>query len=229
MPISKPHRPTDCPHRWPRASRRAALVLAMAIAGAPALSAQSDGAAPPVPCTGGAWWAESNATYTDFDFWVGEWQVYDRATQELMGYDRIEKDFGGCSLRQVWRQLNDRPPGAPRRAHGGSHSTLGPDGRWHQIWLDDLGSFIHTKGRLDADGAMVLESDWVEVTNRQGQPVKLKYRFHWQPKPDGTIHNWGVLATEGGDAPLWQRFFDVDYRRNVAGGPRAKAIVGSEP
>ena len=78
------------------------------------------------PCEGKVWWADSTAGREDFDFWVGEWQVFDRESGLLVGFDDVEKVFGGCAVRQHWRHMNDAYtlPGAPWRMQGGSHTTL---------------------------------------------------------------------------------------------------------
>ncbi len=193
-------------------------------------TADQPAAPPDPPCQGGVWWADSDADYADFDFWVGEWQVFDRESGLLMGLDVIEKLFGGCALHQQWRQLNDRyaVPGMPRRLRGTSHTSLGADGRWHQVWVDNNGSWLPTSGGLDASGTMVLETEWQEFRNRQGQLVRLRHRWQWRPQPDGTIHNWGDIGTPDGDGVKWQRYFDIVYRRNERGGPQAHLDPGDE-
>lgn len=179
---------------------------------------------PPPPCQGKVWWAESDAAYSDFDFWVGEWQVYERATDVLMGFDQITKAFNGCALSQHWRQMHDRyaAPGSTLRLQGGSHTALGADGRWHQTWIGNDGSNIPLSGGLNKDGVMVLESDWIEFTNRQGQAVKYRNRWHWAPQEDGSIHNWGQAQSGNPDKPEWVTVYDIVYRRNSTGGPTAQ-------
>lgn len=176
------------------------------------------------PCEGKVWWSESKASFEDFDFWLGEWQVYDRESGQLMGIDRIEKIHRGCALQQHWSQMNDRflTPGAPRRYSGGSFSALGADGKWHQTWLDASGGFLPVEGSLNDEGVMVLESaDWIEFTTRDGRHLKLKYRWHWAPQEDGSIHNWGYQLRDGAESAEWQKYFDIVYRANKPGGPTA--------
>lgn len=175
------------------------------------------------PCEGGVWWTESDATRADFDFWVGEWMVIDKDSGLLMGLDMIEKIRGGCALRQNWRHMNDAYsiPGASWRMKGGGDSALGPDGKWHQTWIDNNGSHIKLKGGLDEDGVMVLQSGWIEFTDRAGNKRKNRHRWHWDPQEDGTIHNWGFMQTELPEASDWTKIYDVIYRRNEVGGASA--------
>ncbi len=174
------------------------------------------------PCQGKVWWTESEATFEDFDFWIGEWQIYDRASGVLLGFDQIEKDFEGCVIRQHWRQMNDRfaLPGAPWRYAGGGVTALASDGRWQQNWLDNGGLNLLLKGGLDEDGVMVLKSSWIEFTV-QGQVVRQRYRWHWAPQEDGTILNWGFIKQTVDGVPEqapWQQYFDIVYARNAPGG-----------
>lgn len=182
------------------------------------------------PCSGEVRWADSGATYSDFDFWVGEWQVYDLESGILMGFDEVDKAFGGCALRQHWRQMNDRYSiaGAARRLDGGSVTALGPGGKWHQTWVDNSGSNISLSGGLDASGVIVLESEWLEFKSRQGQEVRVKYKWHWDPQGDGSIHNWGLRASGAGDPIEWQKTFDIVYRRNAPKGPTARLYTNAE-
>lgn len=214
----------------PLAGIRTALLLA-SLLGTPALAQSTPPAPPPSatpPCQGAVWWADTGATYADFDFWVGEWQAFDRKSGRLLGLDVIEKDLGGCLLTQRWRQFDDRYklPGVSHRLRGAAYTSLGVDGRWHQIWVDNSGSWIPVRGGLDTEGTMVLESDWQQFTNRQGQTVRLRYRWQWHPRADGTIHSWGEIGTPDDDAIAWTPSFDILYRRNEYGGPQTQLDQG---
>lgn len=190
-----------------------------------AVHAQDDSQTPPFspPCEGAVWWAESDASREDFDFWVGEWQVFDRESGLMVGFDDVEKVFGGCALRQRWRHMNDvyTIAGASWRMQGGSHTALGADGLWHQTWIDNNGSRIPMAGQLDDNGVMVLQSDWIEYADRSGNAIRVRHRWHWDPQDDGTIHNWGFQQTESPRKTDWVKYYDIVYRRNAPGGPSA--------
>lgn len=188
------------------------------------------------PCVSQPWWVETATRFDDFDFWVGSWQVYDTESDELVGLDRVEKVFEGCSLRQHWQQLDDRfaLPDSPWRLEGGSFTAIGADGRWYQTWLDNSGSFLPLAGGLDAEGVMVLESEWLSYRSRAGEAVQMRFRLHWAPREDGTIHNWGLVAqstpSEGEPQEIpWKKYFDIVYRRNVPHGPAARLEETAEP
>src|SRR5688572_16441717 len=58
--------------------------------------AQAPGGAVPLPCNA--------AEYHQFDFWLGDWQVFDHSTGKLIGFDRVERQLMGCAVVQnlVW-------------------------------------------------------------------------------------------------------------------------------
>lgn len=205
--------------------RRRLLMTVLTLLTVPLTTPAEEGPEPEFqhPCEGEVWWADTGANRSDFDFWVGEWQVFDRESGTLVGFDDIRKVYGGCALRQHWRHMNDRftLPGASWRMQGGSETALAADGRWHQVWIDNNGGYIHVAGGLDGEGVMVLQSDWIEYTDRAGNSQKLRYRWHWAPKDDGTIHNWGLRQRATSELSEWTTVFDIVYRPNAPGGPTA--------
>jgi hypothetical protein len=43
-----------------------------------------------------------------FDFWVGDWQVFDATTRRLVGFDRVEKHSHGCIVKENLNFIRDR-------------------------------------------------------------------------------------------------------------------------
>lgn len=154
---------------------------------------------------------------TAFDFWVGDWVVFDTNTGVVQGIDRIEKINEGCALFQEWRQMTDRfrAPGAPDRYAGISLSSVITGGGWQQVWVGVGGGTITVSGGLDEEGTMVLES--APATAQNGQVFKRKW--HWDPKPDGTVHSWGEIRTQNEDGSWSDPTvpWDIQYvRRSVS-------------
>ncbi|MBI1391806.1 MAG: hypothetical protein GC152_03590 [Alphaproteobacteria bacterium] len=86
------------------------------------------------PCEGTPSWVDTDAKFSDWDFWIGEWQVFAADSGELRGFDDIKKDFGGCVIRQHWRQMDDlfSLPGSPWRLQGSSVTGITAEGVWRQ-------------------------------------------------------------------------------------------------
>ncbi|HEY8050228.1 MAG TPA: hypothetical protein VIE63_13715 [Ramlibacter sp.] len=134
-----------------------------------------------------------------FDFWVGEWQVFDFASGKPAGMSRIEKLYGGCVLRENWTSDGFQ---------GGSLNTWwNGDKQWHQVWMDQAGALRHFVGGL-ADGRMVLVA-------RQPDPKDatrtLLVRLSFTPIADGTVRQYSDTSSDGGTS--WRARYDFLYRR----------------
>ncbi|MCH2578907.1 MAG: hypothetical protein MK003_11205, partial [Pseudomonadales bacterium] len=47
--------------------------------------------------------------FSDFDFWVGEWEVFDSSTGAKVGEETIQKIESGGMLLEHWRGVSGRP------------------------------------------------------------------------------------------------------------------------
>lgn len=171
-------------------------------------------------CTGPFTFVESEATYEDFDFWPGEWQVIATESGELRGYDKIRVIHDGCVLKQEWHQMDDlfSLNGSPNRLRGTSLTGIDAKGRWRQLWTDNSGTNMVLTGGLDENGVMILRSEWIEVPTQNGGKVKVRNLWYWDPQDDGSIHNWGEQQRDSETGPR-TKYFDITYRRAVKGGP----------
>lgn len=174
------------------------FLAALAQTGTPAVSAP----APPPP-------ACAAPIYNQFDFWVGDWDVYpnikDPAKAPLIARSRIEKLYGGCAIRENWM---------PLKGTGGG-SLNGPDpatGRWHQIWFDSSGGRVEFAGGR-VDDAMVLTGFWRGV-NGPGKDGLI--RMTYTPLDANTVRQQGELSVDHG--LTWQPNFDFIYRRTKPAG-----------
>jgi hypothetical protein len=163
-----------------------ALLFAQAGAGqAPATPA-------PQPCAA--------ALYQQFDFWVGQWDVYPNGKDQLVAHSRIEKLYGGCAIRENWMPV--------KGTGGGSLSAPDPlTGRWHQYWLDSSGSQVEFDGGLVKD-KMVLVGYWKGI-NGPGQDGLV--RMSYTRLDADTVRQFGELSTDQG--LTWSTNFDFIYRR----------------
>jgi hypothetical protein len=145
-------------------------------------------AATPAPC--------SSPEHRQFDFWIGDWQVF-TPDGKLAGRNQITREYGGCVIHE--RYSTD---------HGYSGESLNAfdstRGIWHQTWVDDAGLLLLLEGRWDGK-SMILEGqgpDAKGVTRRQ--------RITWTPATDGTLRQLWESADDGGG---WTVVFDGLYKR----------------
>src|SRR3954462_11725153 len=91
---------------------------------------QTPPAAPPAPpppaCTA--------PEHSQFDFWVGRWDVYPTGTQRLVAHSLIGRLYAGCVIRERWMPI--------RGGGGSSLNTWRPaERRWRQLWADSANSW----------------------------------------------------------------------------------------
>ena len=192
----------------------------MAFVAALALTGTAEAAEEPFDaCTGAFTFVESDATFEDFDFWLGEWQVVATETGELRGYDKIRMIHDGCVMKQEWHQMDDlfSLNASPNRLRGTSLTGIDAKGRWRQLWTDNTGTNMILTGGIE-DGVMVLRSEWITVPRPNGSTVDVRNLWYWHPQPDGMIHNWGEQQRDSETGPK-QKYFDITYRRAIKGGP----------
>jgi hypothetical protein len=135
-----------------------------------------------------------------FDFWVGDWDVYKRGGDKLVAHSRIEKLYDGCAIRENWMPL--------KNSGGGSLSTYDSGARkWRQTWIDNGGARVDFEGGMQGM-TMVLEGHWPGLV----QPGKdALIRMSYAVEPDGSVRQWGVASEDGGKS--WSPSFDFIYRR----------------
>jgi len=131
-----------------------------------------------------------------FDFWVGEWNVYDPSGR-LVGENVITLEMNDCVVHESYTAGS---------YHGESFSLYDRSRDvWHQTWVDQAGALLLLEGRLSGT-AMVLEGTTVQPDGG----VALN-RVTWTPREDGSVHQRWQTTTDGG--ATWTTAFDGVYRR----------------
>ena len=172
--------PTLPPHAKPSAV--ATLVVLLAVAGA----ARAQTPPPPSPP------ACQSAEHRQFDFWLGEWEVFLPGGKKA-GDSRIESIAAGCALLENWS-------GNGGFSGKSLNSYDSEDKRWHQSWVDSSGSRLELVGSY-ADKRMVLSS----------APGSTVQRIAWSVNDDGSVRQlWESSADEG---KTWTVEFDGRYVR----------------
>ena len=176
-----------------RTAAFASLMLGSAASGQ---ATQAPPAPPPPACTA--------AEHRQFDFWVGNWDVYRTGTETLAGRNHIEKIYDGCTLRENWTPVRGGP--------GGSLNMYDPaDKRWHQTWQDSSNSRVEFDGGLVGE-KMILTGHWRGI----GGPGKdALVRMTYTPNRDGTVRHVGDQSLDHG--LTWTTAWDLTYRPAAAG------------
>lgn len=158
-------------------------VVTLSLVGAESMAAQS-----PPAC--------SDEKSHQFDFWIGEWEVY--AEEQLAGHNTIEPLLDGCVLQESWQ-------GASGSA-GTSLNFYNPQsGRWQQFWVWRNGTTLELEGDF-ADGRMTLTGESLDQDGNE-----IFNRITWHDNPDGTVRQHWEISKDSGQT--WATAFDGHYRQ----------------
>jgi hypothetical protein len=137
--------------------------------------------------------------HKQFDFWVGEWEVYDHR-DTLVGKNTILKLQGNCLLQENWTS---------KTMTGTSYNWYNQtDSTWNQVWVDNQGYQLELKGKF-RNGRMVMKSKLLK-----GQNVDRYYnQISWEAKQDGSVVQiWEIYDKEN---KLIREIFRGIYKRKT--------------
>lgn len=186
----------SCTHKS-GASRLAAAVLLLGLCWLPAL-AQTP--APPNqlkrPCL-------DSAEARQFDFWVGEWDVYDPGGNKA-GVNVIERFADGCGVLENWT--------GTRSGTGKSVNFYDPRaGKWFQYWIGTDGNPQRYSGEY-RDGALRFAG---EPSTRNGKRFVSRLTFF--SLDANTVRQLSERSED--DGKTWSVGYDFKYVRRNAASP----------
>ena len=141
---------------------------------------------------------DSLAGFDEFDFWVGEWEVFDSTGTTKVGQSSIEKMESGCMIMENWTSAD--------KITGTGLNYFNPVTReWRQVWVSASRYSIDIVGGIRA-GAMVLEGS---IYNFAG--AVWDFRGTWTPNADGSVRQF--LAQYNHDSEQWDPWFYGIYKK----------------
>lgn len=172
----------------------APIATIVVLLSSPAILAQQQATTPPEP------FCESNPGFSDFDFWVGEWNVYSNdEARQYQGTNSITKHYNACLLKETWQ--------GAQGSGGFSVNYFNPvKEEWRQVWVANGYSIDYTGG-LNANGAMELNGHIYGYQKNAATP----FRGIWTAQEDGSIVQHFDIYDEANDA--WTTWFEGLYIR----------------
>ncbi len=174
---------------------RISLVFVMSLcAVSPAFSQETQQAPAPAQAqTPTPAYCENNEGFDDWDFWVGDWNVYtNNETRQFVGTNSITKHYHACLLKELWVDVT---------GNGGfSINYYNPvKSEWRQVWVANGYSIDYTGG-LNEQGAMVLEGEiYTYNTN-----TTARFRGIWTKEENGdVIQNFASFDVAKDNWNLW--------------------------
>jgi hypothetical protein len=167
------------------------LIVAAAASAQSAQPSATPPAPPPPACTA--------PEHRQFDFWVGDWDVYPTGKPNRVARSLIEKLYGDCVVRENWMPLAGTPGGSL------NHYDRGQS-RWHQTWMDASNARVVFEGGL-VGGKMILAGFWKDA-NGPGKDGLV--RMTYSRLEAGAVRQFGEISTDHG--LTWSPFFDFTYK-----------------
>ncbi len=141
----------------------------------------------------------SAAPYRQFDFWLGDWDVYSVESGKLIARAQVTPVLAGCALSEDYRSRT----GYAGRSFSAYDASRGV---WHQSWVSSEGEILVIEGGL-REGAMEL----CGADQAAPQGPQRWTRGVWRPAAD-TVRETATRSTDG--RKTWQPWFDIVFRRH---------------
>lgn len=154
------------------------------------LPAAAQDAPPPKPC-------ETSVDFRAFDFWLGDWEVFNSQTGQVVGKNSISSIESGCGLLEKWTSSNGNT--------GTSLNLYNPLTKsWRQLWVSN-GYNIDITGGPNEEGHMVLEG---QIHYYQGQTKAI--RGTWSALENGDVRQYFQEFDPTSES--WTDWFDGIYK-----------------
>jgi tetratricopeptide (TPR) repeat protein len=135
----------------------------------------------------------------EFDFWIGEWQVYATGTNNYVGHSLIQKISVGCALLENWQS----PLSEGKSLNFVDDST----NKWRQVWVGSYANgkqdFVNGEYR---DSAMRFT---FETKDAGGRRQIGRFIFYNQG-PD-QVRQFNEISSDEGKT--WVTSYDFTYKR----------------
>ena len=149
-----------------------------------------------MPCSGNK--------YREFDFWIGEWEVFMKNGKKS-GDSRISLILDSCTILEEWKSAN-----ATKGIYyaGKSFNTYNAaTQQWQQVWVDNVGgSTEYLKGAFKDNKMEFLTSPF--PFNKDTLAIRKLSFYNLGPDK---VRQHGEISKDNG--VTWATEYDLEYRR----------------
>jgi hypothetical protein len=141
----------------------------------------------------------NDETYSELDFWVGDWEVFSTRTGEFAGTNVVELILDDCAYFEQW--IGDDG------YNGTSLTYLDPaTGNWAQMWVDNAGgSQFYWNGVLE-NATVRFQYETTDANNQEVEGRMLIIRL----SATG-VRQLNQISSDSG--ANWQTLYDLTYIR----------------
>lgn len=134
-----------------------------------------------------------------FDFWVGDWDVY--VNGQMIARNIITREMNGCIIHERYQTSN----GLIRGESINYYDAVAR--KWKQNWVSSANNIIYLEGASPEPGVMRLDG----TSTSAGSPVQLQ-RVTWTRQPDGGLTQSVSVSNDSG--ATWSQGFLGTYVRS---------------
>lgn len=116
----------------------------------------------------------SSQEYSQFNFWVGNWDVYD-TQNKLIGHNKVVQVPNACAIQENWTSKTSKSKGTSYNYYNKV------DNSWNQVWVDNSGFSLTLKGTYN-DNRMTLKSSIIK--SNKGDYYN---QIIWTKNNDGSV------------------------------------------
>lgn len=146
---------------------------------------------------------ESNSKYNEFDFWIGDWEVYG-LKNTLAGHSKITKILENCVILEEWTSVSSQNGLTYSGKSFNSYNALTQ--QWQQNWVDNTGgSTEYLTGHYKDNAMQFLSRPFLN-----GKVTSIR-RLTFYKLTDEKVRQHGEISTD--DGANWTTEYDLEYRR----------------
>jgi hypothetical protein len=137
--------------------------------------------------------------HRQFDFWVGDWDVFERANAgQRVARAQVSLILDACVLLEEYSGADGHQGKSFSLYDRATHS-------WRQTWVTNRGEVLDIHGGLGPDGAMVLSG-----FDRDPAGAPRAVRGRWELESGGGVREIAERQVAG--AREWTPWFDLEFR-----------------
>ena len=146
---------------------------------------------------------EKDPVYNQFDFWIGEWNVYD-SNDKLVGTSKVSEILDNCVVLEEWLSVNNQKGLVYSGKSFNSYNSITK--QWQQNWVDNIGGTTEYLTGVLSDNEMQFISRpffFFFLNNIR--------RLTFYKLNNGFVSQFGEISTDEGKT--WTIEFDFEYRK----------------
>jgi len=137
--------------------------------------------------------------YRAFDFWIGNWEVYNKFTGVKIGDNLVKRILDQCVIKENWSSLEFNE--GTSLNYYNSHNK-----KWKQKWVDNEGNSLEFTGTIQNDTARFTAS-----SIHPKSLIKTQHRMMIAKVKFSELHQVKEQSVDGGP---WNVVFNARYLRN---------------